>query len=111
MPSQIKVPLSRPIEPIPGTVLAQLTLREPTGADLRGAPDPTEDRIGWALVVAGRIANAPAGTVDSLNGRDAFRVATAVFDFFGDPAPSGSGAATLSVPAGLETGATSSASP
>ena len=101
------VRLSRPLIVIDQT-FDELVLREPRGRDLRNAGDPASDPLGWALTVAGRVANVPPDVVDELPMVDAMAVAAALRQFVIPTMPASSSTDTSSAPAGGETSATSS---
>ena len=70
--------LRKPIKVIDQTITI-ITFRSPTGEDLVGLPDMETDKIGWAIMLADRVAdNVPRGTVKGLPALDAIGAGNAV---------------------------------
>ena len=76
------VKLSRPITVIDQT-FTELKVREPLGADLLAAGDPTE-RLGFLARVGARCANISPEALDTMPARDLLALTAAVGDFFED---------------------------
>lgn len=74
----MKYTLRTPITII-DTRIETITFRVPVGEDLVGLPDMGSDKIGFAIVLADRLAsNVPPGTVRKLPAVDAMGAADAV---------------------------------
>ncbi len=68
-----------------------ITFRAPTGEDLVGLPDMSSDQIGWAIMLADRVAdNVPRGTVKGLPALDAIGAGNAVARELDPTAPASS---------------------
>ena len=99
--------LATPITVIDQTVVA-ITFREPTGEDLIGLPDMIEDKMGFAVALADRLAsNVPPGTVRKLAAADAMGAALAATAALNPTIPPSSSTDISSAPGG---GATAPAS-
>ena len=96
------IKLSRPITVIDQT-FTELRVREPLGADLLAAGDPT-DRLGFLARVGARCANISPAAIDTMPARDVLALTSVIGDFFGDTPEASSLTSTSKPPAG---GATS----
>lgn len=98
MKSEVKVPLRRPIQ-AHGEELRELTLREPTGKDLRVMGLPFGFSAGGEVQIdaaathraISTLAGIPPSSVDQLSAQDFMGVTGALMGFFGEAPTAGTG--------------------